>query len=252
MKDSFTNRLKTTVAQSLLLAAISMTAMASQKPSSLEISKIEEGVYLHTSYKDVSGFGKVDSNGMVVVSGIDAYVIDTPWSEVDTQSLLDWIQGQGFTIRASLSTHSHDDRAAGIGLMNHRSIPTFTSALTKQLLLDSGKPIASNTFSDKNFSMLQGQIEVFFPGAGHSNDNLVVWLPEKEILFGGCLVRSLNWKSLGFTGDADIESWADSIKNIKQKYPVISIIVPGHGELGDTKILDHTIGLAEAASREQR
>ncbi|MFO0645147.1 MAG: hypothetical protein U0326_02840 [Polyangiales bacterium] len=33
------------------------------------------------------------------------------------------------------------------------------------------------------------EIEVFFPGAAHTLDNVVVWLPSRALLFGGCMIR---------------------------------------------------------------
>ena len=68
------------------------------------------------------------------------------------------------------------------------------------------------------------------------------------VLVVGCLVRSLEWEGLGFTGDASVNSWADSIRKIQSKYTKIETIVPGHGKAGDKSILDHTIKLAEKAS----
>ena len=39
-------------------------------------------------------------------------------------------------------------------------------------------------------------IEAFYPGPGHSPDNIVVWIPEARVLFGGCLVKSAGAKGL--------------------------------------------------------
>jgi flavorubredoxin len=49
-------------------------------------------------------------------------------------------------------------------------------------------------------------------------------------------------------GDASINYWANSIRNIKAKKYDIKMIVPGHGSVGKSDILDHTIYLAESAS----
>ncbi|MFL0803275.1 MAG: hypothetical protein K6L81_06130 [Agarilytica sp.] len=76
-------------------------------------------------------------------------------------------------------------------------------------------------------------------------DNLIVWLPERRILFGGCLVRSMTWHDLGFIGDANVNSWADTVRSIQRKYSQINTVVPGHGEIGDSAILAHTIIQAE-------
>lgn len=233
----------------LIFLLVCMASSASaQQDKMLEIRKITEGVYLHTSFKNVEGYGLVDSNGLIVLDGNQAYIIDTPWSEEDTQFLLSWITGRGYEVAASISTHFHEDRTAGIKLLNSTSIPTYTSELTKALLLSQGKPVPTHYFKGNEFTLGSGLIELYYPGPGHTEDNIVAWLPKSQILFGGCLMRSHEWESLGYVGDASIGSWGNSIKNIKSKDYAIQIIVPGHGKVGKSDMLDHTIDLAESAS----
>lgn len=40
------------------------------------------------------------------------------------------------------------------------------------------------------------KVETFYSGKGHTEDNIVVWLPQFNILAGGCLVKSAEaiWK----------------------------------------------------------
>ncbi len=132
-------------------------------------------------------------------------------------------------------------------MLNSMSIPTHSSLLTHDLLTQENKPLASQVFTGDHLVMMDGLLEVYYPGAGHTVDNLVVWLPEKKLLFGGCLVRSLEWQSLGFIGDAVISQWADSISKLQSKYNNVEMVVPGHGAVGDRSILDHTFSLAKQA-----
>ncbi len=211
----------------------------------LEVKAIDQNVYMHTSFKKVDGFGWVDSNGLVVINNNQAIIVDTPWSEKDTEELLSWISTHGFTIKASVSTHYHDDRTAGIRLLNSKSIPTYTSELTNDILIRKNLPVSSQVFSGDRFLMLNDLIEIYYPGEGHTKDNLVVWLPENKLLFGGCLIRPVEWKSLGYIGDANISQWSESVKNVQNKYPVINKVVPGHGNIGNESLLSHTIDLVE-------
>lgn len=224
------------------------TPASAQNVKALEIRQIEEGVYLHKSFKLVEGYGLVDSNGLIVLDDNQAYIIDTPWSEDDTKFLLSWITGGGYEVAASISTHFHEDRTAGIKLLNSKSIPTYTSELTKALLSREGKATPSHYFKGNEFTLGSGLLELYYPGPGHTEDNIVVWLPKSQILFGGCLMRSHEWDTLGYVGDASIGSWGDSIKNIKSKNYAIQTIVPGHGKLGNSDMLDHTVDLVESAS----
>lgn len=64
-------------------------------------------------------------------------------------------------------------------------------------------------------------------------------------MFGGCLIKELE-ASKGFLGDANVKEWSNTVEKVKMEYPNVKIVVPGHGEYGDKKLLDYTIKLFEA------
>jgi len=70
--------------------------------------------------------------------------------------------------------------------------------------------------------------EALFPGPGHTSDNIVIAFPDRDVVFGGCLVKSADAVDLGFTGDADLAAWPDSIRRLAKRYPTMKV-VPGHG-----------------------
>lgn len=222
---------------------------ADEKIPSLVIERIQEGVYLHKSFSHVDGFGLVSSNGLVAVDGGKAFIIDTPWSERDTAKLVQWVKGKDYELLGSISTHSHEDRTAGIRWLNDHAIATYASALTNELLKKEDKELATISFEENELLPADGLIEAFYPGGGHTIDNLVVWLPKSKILFGGCLVRNLAAKSLGYTGEAHIEQWSNSVEKVLLRYPQATLVVPGHGKPGDVQLLKHTKKLAESAFR---
>ena len=213
----------------------------------LEIQPLTDNVYLHTSYKVVEGFGLVDSNGLVVVVNNEAYIIDTPWSAQDTEKLLTWLKAQNLTVKGSVSTHFHEDRTAGIQFLNSKNIPTYASRLTNTLLQKAGNAQASHAF-EGNLWLVEGQIEVFYPGPGHSQDNIVVWLPNQGVLFGGCFIRAAETRSLGNVSDAFVSQWPDSAEKLMLRYKTARLVVPGHGKVGDAALLKHTRDLALKAS----
>lgn len=232
----------------LMLLMIAEKAFPGSENRELEISFLDRGVYLHTSFKHIEGYGLVGSNGLVVLEEGKAYIVDTPWSPEDTEKLVGWVEDKGYVVKSGLSTHSHEDRAGGIGFLNSESVTTYTSELTDRILKESGKERAEITFSGSGFSLGSGLIEIFYPGAGHTVDNLVVWLPKSKILFGGCLVRSVSDENLGYVGEASIDSWEGSIDNLIARYPEAGLVVPGHGLQGGVELLKHTKRLAKAAS----
>ncbi|GGQ25161.1 DIM/SIM/IMP family subclass B1 metallo-beta-lactamase [Shewanella litoralis] len=214
-----------------------------QQPAELTLLSLVPDAYLHQSYKQVSGFGLVESNGLVVVQDKQAFIIDTPWTDSDTAKLVDWITQQGLTVAASISTHSHQDRAGGIGYLNSQGIATWVSDKTQRLLTANKLNSASHTFSTQQHTLAQQLIEVYDLGAGHTVDNLVVWLPKQQILFGGCLIKSLNSRTLGYTGEADLEQWPLTVAKVQAQFTQAKIVVPGHGKIGDTSLLSHTMDL---------
>lgn len=226
-------------------------AWAEESLPELRIEKIAEDVYLHTSFQGVEGYGLVDANGLVVLDGQGTYIIDTPWSQLDTVALVAWLQARNYQLKASVSTHFHDDRTAGIEYLNSISVPTYASARTNALLKKNGKALATNTFGDAPMWLVEGKIEVFYPGAGHSVDNLVVWLPEQSILNGGCFVRAGETGTLGNTSDAVVADWAASAERVQRRYSTAQVVIPGHGAPGDVSLLEHTRKLAMAATAKE-
>ncbi len=226
---------------SVLLTAI--PAMADEY--GLKIRALNDQVYLHTSYHKTESYGWVGAHGLVVIDETNAYVIDTPWSESDTAKLVQWIGDKDLQLVGSVSTHFHDDRTAGIAYLNAQGIPTHASHLTNQLLAEVGKPLASHGFTDRQFSWLPGGIEVYYPGAGHSKDNVVVWLPEQKLLFGGCLIRSIHSKTLGNTSDAVVSEWGATAAHVLANFAEVKTVVPGHGSIGGVELIHHTIQLAK-------
>lgn len=230
-----------------LLLLIIFNGNAKSNASEMSIEPLTTNVYLHKSFKQVEGFGLVSANGLVVIEGDNAFIIDTPWSNKDTKTLVGWIKTQGYKPVGSISTHSHDDRAGGIQWLNENNIPTYASEQTNRILQKNGKALATNTFNDTTFQIENGLVEVYYPGVGHTIDNLVIWLPKEKLLFGGCFVKSLHSKNLGYTGEAFIEQWPASVDRVLSKYSQINTVIPGHGKPGKIDLLTHTKTLAQSA-----
>jgi metallo-beta-lactamase class B/metallo-beta-lactamase class B GIM len=200
-------------------------------------------LFEYQSYFKTEDFGLVDANGLVVVEGKEAYLIDTPWSEKDTIALVEWIKQQGFVLKASISTHSHADRTAGIGYLNSIGVSTHVSAMTQKILTTHHQTLANQPFDGDSFILANGLLEARYLGAGHTIDNIVVWLPKAQLLFGGCLVKSAHSKSMGYIAEASLTDWPVTISKVKATYPDAEVIVPGHGAIGNAQLLDHTQGL---------
>ena len=227
-------------------------AFANSDNNKLRVTQLSEGVYQFVSYKMVKPWGLVGASGLVVVDGKEAHLIDTPWTTEATKELITWIENQGFSLRSAVVTHFHDDSSNDLPLLNNLKVTTYATTLTNQLLKSEQKQTSKIEISTDSAYLIEGVMEAFYPGAGHSKDNIVVWLPEQKILFGGCFVKNLRSKSLGYIGDASIGEWSESIDNVLKRYPDVQVVVPGHGKVGDINLLTHTKNLVATANKHKR
>ena len=85
-----------------------------------------------------------------------------------------------------------------------------------------------------------GPVELFYPGAAHSTDNLVVYVPSANVLYGGCAVHELSSTSAGNVADADLAEWPTSVERIQKHYPEAEVVIPGHGLPGGLDLLQHS------------
>jgi metallo-beta-lactamase class B len=212
----------------------------------LQVRQLSGTVWMHTSKKTLNGV-VVSANGLVIATSEGSILVDTPWDTAQTRRILRWAAlTLRSPIRSAVVTHAHEDRMGGSALLKKESIPTYGLALTGERAAGKGWPIPDSLFTDQLFVRLGDRtLDLFFPGAGHSPDNIVVWLAEEKILFGGCLVKGVNDNTLGFTGDADKPAWAVALGRINTRYPDARIIVPGHGTVGDRAMLLHTLELLQ-------
>ncbi|WP_158975690.1 hypothetical protein [Cellulophaga sp. L1A9] len=44
-------------------------------------------------------------------------------------------------------------------------------------------------------------------------------------------------------GDINLKEWSNTIPKMKQKYPDLKLIIPGHGDAGGQELLNYTIEL---------
>jgi glyoxylase-like metal-dependent hydrolase (beta-lactamase superfamily II) len=182
---------------------------------------------------------------MYVVTDSGVVLLDTPWDTTQFQPLLDSIEiKHQQPVILCIATHFHDDRTAGLHYFSSKGIPTWSSAFTKELCVKNGEKIAENIFiNDTTFKVGGFSFETFYPGEGHTPDNIVIWIPELKILYGGCFVKSIELKDLGNLADANIESWPLSIQKVLNRYPDAAYIIPGHFDWSKKNALKHTLKL---------
>ena len=95
------------------------------------------------------------------------------------------------------------------------------------------------------FQVGKVKFQTFYPGAGHTADNIVVWFPKQKILYGGCFVKSISAKDLGYTGEANVPDWEGSIIKVQKNFKKPKFIIPGHQRWDSLEALNHTLELVQ-------
>jgi metallo-beta-lactamase class B len=104
---------------------------------------------------------------------------------------------------------------------------------------------------DTVFTVGQYSFQTYFPGPGHTADNIVIWFDKEKILYGGCLIKSADAKDLGNLDDADVKAYASTIENVLRKCSHPKYIIPGHDDWRNPQSLNHTLALAKALEKKR-
>lgn len=236
----------------LLLLAIILSHCTSKNgrvyiydSETLKIESLSKDVFMHISFLTTNDFGKVECNGMVYINGDEAIVFDTPTDDESSIELINWIQQKrGKTIKGVVVTHFHNDCLGGLNPFHDSGIKSYAGHKTIELARNNKVEVLPEVSFEDEIKFQVGDESVYatFYGAGHTVDNIVGYIPKEKVLFGGCLIKSLN-ANKGFLGDADIASWPNTVESIKNDLPDLKVVIPGHGRHGGSELLDYTIEL---------
>ncbi|MGB3738610.1 MAG: subclass B1 metallo-beta-lactamase [Pontixanthobacter sp.] len=217
----------------------------------IRMREIAPGIWQHTSFLDLPGFGAVPSNGMLVVDGDASVLVDTAWTVDQTRALAEWAEKRlGKPIRAAVITHAHNDKMGGMAALHERGIATYAHALSNQIAPEKGLLPARNSLAfaadgklaDGPIASLE-PMTIFYPGPGHAADNITVGVGDM-IAFGGCLIKGADARSLGNLADADVARYAASVQRFAEAFPMATRIVMSHSDIGDRAAIARTRSLA--------
>jgi metallo-beta-lactamase class B len=240
---------------SLLILSITITSTVAQtsakfkpkevyKSGNLTITQIAKNSFEHTSFLQTHDFGNVPCNGLIVRNGNEVIVFDTPTNDSASEELIKWIKETlHCKINAVIPTHFHDDCLGGLKAFHKNEIPSYAYFKTIEFAKKNNFVVPKNSFRDSLILKVGNEniIAKFF-GEGHTKDNVVGYFAGDNIMFGGCLIKELN-AGKGYLGDANVADWSATVEKVKKDYPDVKIIVPGHGQYGNKKLLDYTIKL---------
>ena len=237
----------------------------------LEMRMLEPGVWL------ITHLVPWPANSLLVEMGTgDLVLVDTPYTPAATDRLLTWIeQILGERNVTAINTHFHWDALGGNRALMKRGIVVHGSDATVELLAQreesmreqvvgwlKKRPNDAEPFHalhaaapDQIFPLVRGttlrfageRVDVVYPGHTHSPDGVVVYFPDRKLLYGGCSVVA--GKSLGNKTDADLTAWLNAMQRLKEFD--VHRVVPGHGVSTLPELINHTIGLLKALNQSQ-
>ncbi|HSF52345.1 MAG TPA: subclass B1 metallo-beta-lactamase, partial [Algoriphagus sp.] len=214
------------------------------KSETLHIEQLTSNTFVHISYINTQDFGKVACNGMIVINGDEALVVDTPTEDAASGELITWLEKERMVkVKAVLATHFHTDCVGGLKEFHANGVPSYGSLKTIALARTAGFPVPEKGFEDQ-LILEVGELRVMnqFLGEGHTRDNVVTYVPSDQVLFGGCLIKALG-AGFGNLEDANTAAWSATVTKVKATFPDVQRVIPGHGKVGDVELLDFTIKL---------
>ncbi len=197
------------------------------------------------------------------------FIASSPFEAKGAELLVNWIQQTLKPKRmVAINTHFHSDGTAGNPAYLNAGVEVWAGDKTlalqkakaesyrdieardfetkpelKQRILERKIAYADHIFpteAGKEFLFGPEKVEVIYPGPAHTLDNVVVYLPERKVLFGGCMIRPKD--SLGPTADADLKAWSGSVSSL-QKLDA-RVVIAGHSKVGGPELIQRTVELS--------
>jgi cyclase len=221
-------------------------------PPESEVVEVSDGVF---AYIQPDGSWMINNTGFLVArDGVSA--IDSCATERRTRSFLDAIGAvTAAPVRTLVNTHHHPDHTAGNGLFPGASIVAHDQARPEMRAL--GLPHNSGVWTDVDY----GDLELVLPfltftegitlwaddlrcellysgGPAHTTNDIVVWLPERSVLFAGDLLFN---GGTPFLLSGSVLGAIDVLEGFLRPLGAHTI-VPGHGPVGGPGMIDQVLG----------
>ncbi|MEZ0242887.1 MAG: MBL fold metallo-hydrolase [Sphingomonas sp.] len=210
------------------------------------VAKLAPAVWVTCFTFDTPNLGWIPCNGLIFASGSGATVVDTGNNAAQGELLLSAARRlTGEPVKQAIATHFHADRTGGAAAFAKAGVPVLAHPYSVGLAMAYGEPVPQPVKGLEKDAVDFGNFELFYPGPGHTRDNITVWHKEARCLFGGCLLRATTDKQIGSRGDSDMGNYLASIDRLAKRYPERRIIVPGHGAIAGDAVAWTRAMLAE-------
>lgn len=238
----------------LSLLPLGRTHAAGTQPPLLRVRLVAPDVFVPTFYTPTATTPALTAtNGLLVRTAQGIVLIDAAPTAAQTRQLLRWVTDSLHTrVRLAMLTHAEAATPASLAVLREHNIRVYSSARTATRWRTHYPQAGGPTAALRSYTVIRAgrtRLEVFFPGPGFSPDNVVAWLPQRRVLFGGELVRTAQATSLGVVPAADLRQWPDALRTLRSRYHRARVVVPAHGPIGTLGLLTHTQALVRTAAR---
>lgn len=205
------------------LALPGLDAAGQQSAAEDEITKLADDLYVFRHQFHQAIF-ITTSEGVIVTDPISAEA--AKWLKNEIRKLTDK------PVRYVVYSHHHSDHITG-GIVFADQATFVSHAAARAHIVDAADattPIPSLTFTDRLFIELGGKrVELIYTGKNHSDNSLVVLLPQHKLLFA---VDFIPIETVAYrTMRSDYpDDWIESLKRVEQLE--FETLVPGHGKIG--------------------
>lgn len=229
------------------------------------LTEIGDGCYAY-----IQGGGLNVSNAGLVVGPDTGVVIDTLYVRPMTEAFQRAIRRvTRKPVGQIVCTHHHADHTLGLNWFA-KDIPIIAHRDMRARMIESGLDLAHyrrvnpeyrehlkglkqrfpTVTYDRAMTLHQGErlIELHNLGHNHSKGDTLVYLPKEKILYSGDFCFNFVTPA---TFDAHIGNWIRTARHILKTFP-IKTIVPGHGPVGDRRILEEVVGYLSLVQREAK
>jgi cyclase len=221
-------------------------------PVEFSLVEVADGVF---GYIQPDGTWMINNTGFIVGrTGVSA--IDACSTERRTRAFLAAISGvTRAPVRTLVNTHHHPDHTAGNGLFTGATIVAHERARPEMRLL--GLPHNSGVWTDTDYGVLELALPfltftdkvtlwaddlrcelLYAGGPAHTTNDIVVWIPERSVVFCGDLIFN---GGTPFLLSGSVLGAIDVLENFLAPLGARTI-VPGHGPVGGPELIEPVLG----------
>lgn len=221
------------------------------------VEAVSDGVY---AYLQLDGQWGLNNCGFLV-GRTATMLIDTCYTERRTRALLDAVRRVSKKpVATAVNTHEHGDHTWGNYLLP-RSTTIIGHERCREAMMAAGfaaKGVFPGvdwgeivlrppevTFRDRATLHLDDvEIHSWHVGAAHTTSDIVLWVPERKVLFAGDLVFN---GGTPFVLMGSVSGALTALEQLKALGP--EVIVPGHGPVAGPEVLDGQIAYLRFVQR---